>query len=126
MSTFGDRPDPMTMLPTMEVLESDKRQGLFGRSHALGLTLAPENEAQLVLELADVTPAIGQWIARRGKRARLVQLTVVANDPVLDAFERRLGAMLDRGLLETLSGRPLEVSGLHPDGTLVRQGTLGG
>ena len=114
------------MLPAMELVEFDKREGLFGRGYALGVTLAPGNEAQLVLELSDVTGAIDTWVAKRGKRARRVQLTLVATDPVLDAFETRLAALLDGGLTRTLGGRPLVVSALHPDGTLVREGTLGG
>ena len=116
----------MAILPTMELVELDKREGLFGRSFALGVTLAPGNEAQLVLELADLTGAISAWIEKRGKRARRIQLTVVATDRVLDAFETRLGALLDGGLTRRLGGRPLVVSALHPDGTLVREGTLGG
>lgn len=117
---------PVPILPTMQVVESGKRQGLFGRAYTLGLTIAPGNEAQLVLELADVGGAVGPWIAKRGKGAARVQLTVVATDPVLDLFEARLRALLDRELLRTLGGRPLLVSAFHPDGTWVRDGTLGG
>jgi hypothetical protein len=110
----------------MELLEFRKKRGQAGRDWALGIVLDPESTDQLHQEMTELTSVIRAWVDKRGASGTLIELTFVGEDADQDSFETSLGALIAGDLAELLVGRPLEVTAMYPDGTVARQGTLGG
>jgi hypothetical protein len=110
----------------MELLEFRNKRGEAGLDWALGIVLDPESPDQFAQEMDELASVIRNWVDKRGTSGTLIELTFVGEDADQDSFETRLGALIDGDLAELLVGRPLEVTAMYPDGTVARQGTLGG
>ncbi len=53
----------------VQVIEFDKKAGLFGRSYALAVVIAPEDLGSLDTEFQAFEVALGEWVGRRSKPA---------------------------------------------------------
>jgi hypothetical protein len=110
----------------MELLEFRKKHGQPGRDWALGIVLDPESTDQFAQEMNELASVIGDWVAKRGDSGTLIELTFVGEDADQDSFETTLEGLIAGDLAGLLVGRPMEVTAMYPDGTVARQGTLGG
>jgi hypothetical protein len=68
----------------MQIQEMEKKRGIFGKSHALVVSVAPENDADFLEQWRHIGAALIQWKEHRKKDAETVMLTVVS-DPKLHA-----------------------------------------
>ena len=63
----------------MQIQEFAKKEGLFKKSYAAIVSIAPENEEHYLSELSQAGGALVQWKAQRGKSAKNIIMTIVCD-----------------------------------------------
>ena len=65
----------------MQIQEFAKKDGLFKKSFAAIVSIAPDGEEHYLSELSQAGGALLEWKAKRGDKAKMVILTIVCDPP---------------------------------------------